>query len=131
MMTKKSRSQGDRGSATHDKSGSGQKTWLWDFIAMFAVPEILFLTTWSSIVNYSGKDFLTLSSFFIDSRFFINYPFYFFTTLIIELIGVVSLLVLSIKLNKKIFTVLFGIILLWLVFVFFLGYMANSISLVI
>ena len=107
-----------------------QKIWMWIFIAMFAVPEILFSIVPSSIINYSGKDFLTLSSFFIDSRFFINNPGYFFTTLIVELAGIIGLLILSIKSNKKIIYILLGIILLWLIFIFFLGFMANSISLV-
>jgi hypothetical protein len=107
-----------------------QKIWLWIFIAMFAVPEILFSVTPSSIINYSGKDFLTLSSFFVDGRFFINNPFYFFIILIVEIAGIVGLLVLSIKSSKKIIAVLLGIILLWLFFIFFLAYISNSISLV-
>ncbi len=108
-----------------------QKIWLWIFIAMFVVPEILFLTIPSSIINYSGKDFLTLSSFFVNSRFFINNPLLFFVTLIVELLGVIGLITLSVKSNKKTISILLTIILLWLSFVLFLGYLSNSINLVL
>ena len=109
---------------------SGQKIWMWIFIAMFAIPEILFSIILSSIINYHGKDFLTLSSLFVNGRFFINNPFYFFITIIIEMIGVLGLLVISVKTKKIIFIILLGIILLWLLLIFFLGYVSNNISLV-
>lgn len=107
-----------------------QKVWLWIFGAMFIIPEIIFSVIPSSIINYSGKDFLTLVSLFTDDRFFINNPSYFFITLIIELVGVIGLLVISIKSNKKILSILLVIVLLWLAFISFLGYLSNSISLV-
>lgn len=107
-----------------------QKIWMWIFLAMFLIPEILFSILPSSIVNYTGKDFLTLSSIFVNSRFFINNPLYFFVALVIELISILGLLIISIKNNKKIFIILFGTILLWLLFVFFLAYVSNSINLV-
>ena len=109
---------------------AGKKIWMWIFIAMFAIPEILFSVTLSSIINYHGKDFFTISSLFVSGRFFINNPFYFFVTIIIELIGVLGLLVISIKNKKIIFIILSGVILLWLLFIFFLGYVSNNISLV-
>ncbi len=106
-----------------------QKKLLWLFGAMFLIPEILFSTIPSSIINYSGKDFLTLSSVFVDSRFFINNFIYFLIILIIELIGIIGLLVLSIKNRKKIMSVTLIIILLWLVFIFFLGRVSSGINL--
>lgn len=108
-----------------------QKIWLWIFLAMFLVPEILFSITISSIVNYSGKDFLTLFSFFVDDRFFINNPFYFLTTLTIEWIGLLGLLIMAIKSRKKFLIVTLSIILLWLSFIFLLAYISSSIKLVI
>lgn len=108
-----------------------QKIWLWIFGAMFVVPEIIFSIILSSVINYFGKDFLTLSSIFVDSRFFINNPFYFFTTLIIEIIAIIGLIILCIKHNKGIFAILLGVILLWLVFIFFMAYLSNNISLVL
>ncbi len=108
-----------------------QKIWLWIFGAMFIIPEILFSIIPSSIINYFGKDFLTLSSLFVNSRFFINNSYYFFITLAIEFIGVIGLFIFSIKLNKKIFIILFSIIILWLLFIFFIGYLSSNINLVI
>jgi len=107
-----------------------QKIWMWIFIAMFALPEILFSTILSSILNYSGKSFLTLSSLFVGSRFFINNPLYFFIILVMEMISILGLIIISIKNKKIILTVLLAMILLWLMFVFFLGYVSNNISLV-
>jgi len=106
------------------------KIWMGIFIAMFAIPEILFSIIPSSIINYSGKLFLTLSSLFFDSKFFINNPFYFFIIIIVEFIGVLGLLIISVKNKKIIFIILLTIILLWLLLVFFLGYMSNSVRLI-
>lgn len=105
------------------------KNYLWIVvILMVSIPEILFNTTISSIVNYIGKDFLTINSLFFDSRFFINNSTIFLTSLFIELCGLIGLLILSIK-SKKIKLLSIPIILwiLWLSFVFFLGYTASSI----
>jgi len=107
-----------------------QKIWLGIFGAMFLIPEILFSTIPSSIVNYSGKDFLTLVSFFIDSRFFINNPGLFFITLLIEIVGLIGLLVLSIENKKIVLSIILIIILIWLFFISFLSYVSNSISLI-
>ena len=105
-----------------------QKTWLWISLAMFALPEILFFTIISSIINYSGKDFLTLISPFVDSRFFINNPVYFFVFSIIEWIGILGLAIVSIKLNKKLLSIMLIIIILWMSLVLFLGYVSSNIS---
>ena len=104
---------------------------MWIFIAMFALPEILFFTIPSSIINYSGKNFLTLSSLFVDSQFFINNPRYFFADLIIELIAILGLLMISIKSGKKVSSLFLGIILLWLFFVSLLAYLSISVSIVV
>ncbi len=109
---------------------AGKKIWMWIFMAMFIIPEILFSTILSSIINYSGKDFLTLSSLFFNSRFFINNYFYFFVVIITELVGIFGLLIISIRNKKIIFITLLAIILLWLLFVFFLGYVSSNIRLV-
>jgi len=106
-----------------------QKIWAWVFVVLFLIPEILFSIVISSIINYSGKDFLTISSLFFDSRFFINNPTYFFISLFVQIISILGLLILSKSINKIVFSLLF-IILFWLVFIFFLGYMSNTISLV-
>ena len=108
-----------------------QKIWLWIFLAMFLIPEILFFTILSSIINYSEKDFLTLSSFFINDRFFINNPFYFFIVLIFEWIGILGLLIINIKSKNKILAFILGIIFLWLSFISILAYISNSIELII
>lgn len=106
-----------------------QKTWLWIFGGMFVVPEVLFFTIPSSIINYSNKLFLTLITPFFDSRLFINNPKIFFLILVIELVGVVGLLVLNVKSRKKLFSFLLGVVLLWLLFIAFLMYVSTSINL--
>jgi hypothetical protein len=108
-----------------------QKIWLWIFGAMFLIPETLFLTTPSSIINYTGKDFLTLIPLFVGERFFINNPSYFLSVLVIELVAIMGLLIMSIKNRKTIFSIFLIFILFWLLFVFFLGYVSSTISLVI
>ncbi len=107
-----------------------QKIWLSIFGAMFVVPELIFLILPSSIIDYfSGKNLISVYSFFVDSHFFINNWFYFPRVLAIELIGLVGLLIISIKARKKIFSILLAIILAWLLFVFFIGSLSNSINL--
>lgn len=109
-----------------------QKTWLWIFGAMFVVSEVIFSIIISSIVNwFNGEEFITLHSFFIDSRFFINHWPYFFGVLIIEMVGVLGLFIISLRLRKKMQLILLGIIFLWLIFIFFIGYLSNSINSVI
>lgn len=105
-----------------------QKIWTWIFAAMFIVPEVLFLIIPSSIINYTGKTFLTLLTPFFDSRFFINHPSLFFTVLIIELLGLVGLFAITIKANKKLFAICLLLISLWLIFLIFLAYISNSVN---
>src|ERR1700733_3660126 len=84
-----------------------QKTCLWIFGAMFLVPESIFLILPSSIVNYFlGRDLLNIYSLFFDSHFFINNWFYFPKVLGIEFIGLLGLLIISIKSKKKELTIL-------------------------
>ena len=106
------------------------KIWMWIFIAVFAIPEIFFSTLLSSIINYSGKKFLTLSSLFVDNKFFINNPSVLFLVLIIETISLLYLLFLSFKLKKTILIIFLILLLAWLSYILFLGYISNSISLV-
>ncbi len=102
------------------------KTWLWIFIAMFAVPEILFFTTISAIAsiisNFSETSIIPPIYYFFDKHFFADYPIFPLLIMIIEWIGVLKLLLISIKSNKKIISSLLGVILLWLSFIIYVGY---------
>ena len=102
-----------------------QRIWLWIFIAMFAVPEILFFTTPMMILALSGKSFSKLSSLFVNYQVFLTLPIYLLIIIAIEWIAILSLLLMNIKLNKKIFVTLLLIILLWLSFVFMLVYVTG------
>jgi len=64
-----------------------QKTWLWIFIAMFAVPEIL----WSPILTYVLPFFLGGAYKFRESFIFSGYVSSFVTSLImlIQCIGII------------------------------------------
>ena len=103
-----------------------QKTWLWIFVGMFLIPEILFWFTPLSILsfmnNFSEMNIRPLAYLFINPQFFTDNPTYLFCFLIIEWIGLLGLLVMSIKLKKKLFTVLSGVFLLWIFFILFIGY---------
>ena len=106
-----------------------QKIWMWIFIAMFALPEILFFTTPLSILsivnNFSETNIKSPIYFFINQQFFTDHPIYLFLILAIEWLGILGLLAMSIKFNKKILYILLGIILAWLSFIIFVGYVVG------
>src|SRR5687768_10307584 len=109
-----------------------QKTWSWIFGAIFLIPEIIFFTIPSTIINYSTKgDFLALYSFFVNRSFFIDNWSYAFVVLTIEIIGVLGLFIISIKSRQKVFAILLILVLLWLCFIAFIGYISSKIQLVI
>lgn len=93
-----------------------QKNWLWIFIAMFAVPEILFLNIISFILLFFGSKIPTIFSLIFKDYYF--NPMSFSIIIIVEFIGALGLFIFSIKFNKKLFAILFGIILLCLFFIF-------------
>jgi len=99
-----------------------QKIWLWVFGAMFVVPEIVFSFIVLSISNFLGKNFDSLYSLGIKANIFPNNSVYLFVALAIEWIGVLGLLITSIKLRKYIIAILVGMILIWLSLVFFYLY---------
>lgn len=102
-----------------------QKIWLWVSGAMFLIPEILFFTTPLLIQSLSGKSFLNLSSLFINYAIFFAHPLYLLLIIFFEWIGVLGLIILSIKLNKKILTTLSLIVLLWLSYAFCIVYITS------
>ena len=102
-----------------------QKIWMWIFIAMFAIPEILFLTTPALVSSFSGKSFSEISSLIVNYKFFLNNPLYLLFIVAIEWVGVLGALVLSIKSNKTVLSVLLGTILLWLFLAFGLVYITG------
>lgn len=103
-----------------------QKIWLWIFGAMFVVPEVLFFTTPMLIRAIYGESFYNLSSFIVNYRIFFSYPFYLLTIISIEILGVFGSLIISIRSNKKIISILLGIILFWLLFIFLLVYATSG-----
>jgi len=104
-----------------------QKIWMWIFIAMFAIPEILFSFV-LSFVEFFGMDIIPLYSFFFKYHFFIDHPVYLLIAEAIEWIGVLGLLIMSVKSNKKILTFLLFIILLWISINFSMGYIIANMS---
>lgn len=105
-----------------------QKSLLWLFGAMFLIPEILFSSIPLSIANLLGTNFNTLSSFFINDKFFSDYPIYFLIILVIEFAGALGLLIFSIKFNKKLFAILLAVILLWLFCIFSIAYIYSHMN---
>jgi len=106
-----------------------QKIWLWIFIAMFAVPEIL----WGSLIKVFKISFLPL---YKDVQYFSDNPGVAFLLIIIEIIGISGIIYLlnkkslsvSLKL-KYIFNILLIIILVILVISLFLSYGMSKINL--
>ena len=109
-----------------------QKTWLWIFGGMFVVPEVLFWFTPLSILsimsNFSEIDIKPIAYYFTNPQLFSDHPIYLLTFLIIEWVGILGLLVMSIQSKKKVFVILSGILLLWLSIIIFIGYVIANIS---
>lgn len=105
-----------------------QKIWMWIFIAMFAVPEILFSFV-LSFVDFLGKNIAPLYLLFTPYHFFIDHPVYLLIAEAIEWLGVLGLFVISIKNKKLIFVILLGIVLLWLSVNFSMGYIISTMTL--
>ena len=72
---------------------------------MFAIPEVLFLTTPLSILsfvnNFSETNIKAPIYFLINSQFFTDHPIYPLSAVAIEWIGILGLLIISIKCKKK------------------------------
>jgi len=102
-----------------------QKVWMWIFLAMFLIPEILFFTTPAMIMALAGKKFNEISSLFINYSFFLSNPLYLLTIIAVEFFGILSLLILSKKSKKYSLVTFLGIILLWLIFIFLITYVTG------
>jgi predicted neutral ceramidase superfamily lipid hydrolase len=105
-----------------------QKIWMWIFLAMFAIPEILFFNLISFPLYFLTKGNITMASLIFGNSYLFS-PFSFLVILCIEIIGALGLFVLSIKSNKKIMSVLLGAISLLLVAIFYFVYGASNMSL--
>lgn len=103
-----------------------QKKLLWLFGAMFLIPEILFSFILISIINFSNGNIKPLYSLIINEQFFIDNTIYLILFMFIEWIGILGLLILNIRLNKKLIATLLGIILLWMTFIIFVGYIISA-----
>jgi len=101
------------------------KIWLWIFLAMFIVPEILFFTTVSLIRSIAGESFFSVSSLIINYGVFFDNPFYLILIIALEWIGILGLLILCIKSRKKVLSVLLSVILVWLSYVFCVVYVTG------
>ncbi|MFA6369351.1 MAG: hypothetical protein WCX20_03165 [Candidatus Shapirobacteria bacterium] len=99
-----------------------QKFWLWISIAMFAIPELLFLTTPLTIVsfinNFSEIGINPPIYYIINRQFFVDHFGYVLLVMGIEILGVTKLLITSAKFKQKILTIVLAIFLLWLFIVF-------------
>lgn len=106
-----------------------QKIWMWIFIAMFIVPEILcsFLL---SFLEFLSIKINPLYLFVINRQFFIDFPAYLMVLNIIEWLGVLGLLIVSVKYKRILLIILWIIILLFLSVELFFGYIINSMGLV-
>jgi hypothetical protein len=102
-----------------------QKIWLWIFIAMFAIPELLFFTTINLVMSFLGRSFLNLSSLVVNYEVFFQHPYYLLSILAVEWIGMAGLIAFSFKKQKIIIALLSLIILLWLSFAFCVVYVTG------
>ena len=110
-----------------------QKIWLWVFVFMFFVPEVLFSFTVSFFTLFMGvENFPFLAQSFINPQFFVDNPVYLFIALSIECLGVLGLLIFNIKFNhhklKIVWTVISILVLALLIFIFYIGYAVSNIG---
>ncbi len=103
-----------------------QKTWLWIFGAMFVVPEVLFSPI-ISFASYLAKiSFSSLYSLGIKNNFLPDDSTYLFIAVIIELVGVLGLLIFSVKLKNKLSAIFLGLAFIFLCFMLFFLYSISS-----
>ncbi|MCX6718455.1 MAG: hypothetical protein NTY81_02530 [Candidatus Staskawiczbacteria bacterium] len=76
-----------------------QKIWLWIFMAMFAVPEIL----WGNLIKIFKISFLPI---YKNIKYFTDEPMIAFLVIIIEIIGISGIIYLLNKKDAKINTIL-------------------------
>ena len=105
-----------------------EKIWWWIFFGMFIVTEIFFSFAYlaisfftNGVVNGYFSEVLVngFTSLLIDYHFFLFHPMYLLFFLIVEWLGALGLLIMSIRIkSKKILTVLLLIILLCLSYLF-------------
>ena len=99
-----------------------QKIWLGVFLAMFVAPEVLFSFLLSSVAQLFGRTFPSIL-YSPNQQFFTDHPIYLFFALAVELLGVFLLLIFNFQHKKnKFVSALLLIIFLWLVIVFYIGY---------
>ena len=100
-----------------------QKIWLGVFLAMFVAQEVLFSFLLSSVAQLFGRTFPSIL-YSPNQQFFTDHPIYLFFALAVEFWGVFLLLIFNFqhKKNKFVSALLFLIIFLWLVIVFYIGY---------
>jgi len=106
-----------------------QKIWLWIFIAMFVLPEIL----WGNLIRILKISFLPI---YRDVQYFNDTPIVAFLIIIIETIGISGIFYLfnkkDIRINislKFFLNVLLAIIFLALIVSLYLSYAMSQISL--
>jgi hypothetical protein len=105
-----------------------QKIWMWIFIAMFAIPEIL----WGNLVKIFKISFLPI---YKNAQYFSDNPTMALFIIIIEIIGVLGVLYLLNKKNpqvnivsKYVFDVVLAIIFLALIASLYLSFAMSQIS---
>lgn len=100
-----------------------QKIYLGIFIAMFAVPEILF-SFLTSLVLFK-IDFSSIMFRLMGEQFFLDHQNYIFTPAIIEILGLIGILSYNKKFNngkyKNFINALLILIIILLLFVFYVS----------
>ncbi len=111
-----------------------QKIWLWVFVAMFVVPEILFYFTPLSILsflnNFSETNIKSPIYYVVGQQFFTDHIGYLLLAMGIEWFGILGLLIMSIKFKKKILIIGLAILLLWFSAIFGIVNMLSHMELV-
>jgi len=104
-----------------------QKIWLWIFIVMFALPEILFLNILSFFSIFLNIKIVNLMSLIRGQNYFLN-PIEFFIIIGIEIIGVLGSLGICVKRKYNILAVIFVVILFVLLSFFILIYKLSNMN---
>ncbi len=102
-----------------------QKIWIWIFLGMFLIPELLFSPVISFVLFLFGIDLNYLMTKFVNQQFFTDNQIFIFIAVMVELLGVLGLLILNIKFNKNklknLYSILLFLLIILLTFIFYVG----------
>jgi hypothetical protein len=91
-----------------------QMVWMWIFIVMFVIPEILFF----NIAYFFNPNMPSLFSLIFESTSEHNI-IYLLIFFVVEIIGIFGLFIMSLKFERTMLSIILGILAFWLCLTFY------------